>query len=121
MVQLSRIARQEHPGQPLVLLGHSMGSFAAQLYALDHSGEIDVLILSGSGALDSPAKVAHSASLGKSILNAHFERARTSFDWLSRDPAVVDAFIADPLCFAELTPDAGRSAAHPGRDVVRKA
>jgi len=98
-----------------------MGSFAAQLYALDHSGEIDVLILSGSGALDSPATVAHSASLGKSILNAHFERARTSFDWLSRDPAVVDAFIADPLCFAELTPDAGRSAAHLGRDVVRKA
>jgi alpha-beta hydrolase superfamily lysophospholipase len=106
MVQLSRIARQQHPRQPLVLLGHGMGSFAAQLYALDHSDEIDALILSGSGALDSLAKVAHSASPGKSILDARFEQALNSYDWLSRDLAVVDAFIADPLCFVELQPAA---------------
>ena len=35
----------------LVLLGHSMGSFALQLYLLDHSREIDGAILSGSAAL----------------------------------------------------------------------
>ena len=106
MVLLTRIAREETPALPLILLGHSMGSFAAQQYVLDHSEEIDGLILSGSGALDGLARLASSAPAGKNILNAFFEPARTPFDWLSRDSAVVDAFINDPLCFAELQPAA---------------
>ena len=106
MVRLSRIAKEENPDPPFILLGHSMGSFAAQRYVLDHSREIDGLILSGSGALDGIAHLANSAPPGKNILNAPFEPARTPFDWLSRDSAVADAFINDPLCFAELQPAA---------------
>jgi alpha-beta hydrolase superfamily lysophospholipase len=106
MMQLSRIAKEEHPDQPFILLGHSMGSFAAQQYVLDHSREIDGLILSGSGVLDGLARLASSVSAGTNILNAAFEPARTPFDWLSRDRAVVDAFSNDPLCFAELQPAA---------------
>jgi len=56
MVLLSLMARQEHPGAPLFLLGHGLGSFAAQQYAVDHSHDIDGLILSGCGALDSLAR-----------------------------------------------------------------
>ncbi len=104
MVRLSRIAREQHPGLPFILIGHSMGSFAAQQYVLDHSREIDGLVLSGSGALDSLARPANSAPTGANFLNAPFEPARTPFDRLSRDPAVPDAFIDDPLCFAELQP-----------------
>src|SRR5262245_272101 len=37
MVRLSLKAREENPNQPLILLGHSMGSFAAQQYILDRS------------------------------------------------------------------------------------
>ena len=106
MICLSRLARRENPNLPLILLGHSMGSFAAQQYALDHSGDIDALILSGSGALDGLAKLASSTPAGSNFLNAPFEPARTPFDWLSRDTEVVDAFIEDPLCFAELRPAA---------------
>jgi alpha-beta hydrolase superfamily lysophospholipase len=104
MVRLSRIAKSENPALSLVLLGHSMGSFAAQQYVLEHSKEIDGLILSGSGALDGLARLVASALPGANLLNAAFEPARTPFDWLSRDITVVDAFIADPLCFAELQP-----------------
>ena len=106
MVQLSRIAKTDNPDLPFILLGHSMGSFAAQQYVLNDSSEIDGLVLSGSGALDGLARLASSAPAGKNILNDPFEPARTPFDWLSRDTEVVDAFIEDPLCFAELQPAA---------------
>jgi len=104
MWHLSRIAKQENPDRPFILLGHSMGSFAAQQYVLDHSREIDGLILSGSGILDEIARLASSAPPGTNILNARFEPARTPSDWLSRDKSVVDAFMNDPLCFAQLQP-----------------
>ncbi len=56
MARLSEIAREENPDLPLLLLGHDMGSFAAQRYVIDHSHEIDGLILSGSGALEGLAR-----------------------------------------------------------------
>src|SRR5215470_3074601 len=76
MVRLSRLAREENSGRPLILFGHSMGSFASQQYLLSHSQEIAGLILSGSGALDGLAATANSALAGKNILNAAFEPAR---------------------------------------------
>ena len=105
MVELTLIAKEENPDKPLVLFGHSMGSFAAQQYVLDNSDSIDGLTLSGSGILDGLLKLASSAGREKyNFLNAHFEPARTPFDWLSRDARVVDAFMKDPLCFPALQP-----------------
>jgi alpha-beta hydrolase superfamily lysophospholipase len=105
MLRVSEIAREENPDLPLLLLGHDMGSFAAQKYVIDHSHEIDGLILSGSGALEGFARAALSETGGSNLLNAAFEPARTPFDWLCRDQAIVDAFMADPLCFEDLHPD----------------
>jgi len=102
MVELTLIAREENPEKPFILFGHSMGSFASQLYVLDHSYSIDALILSGSGILDGLAKLTAVQMLD--FLNARFQPARTPFDWLSRDPRVADAFMSDPLCFATLQP-----------------
>ncbi len=95
MAILTRRIREEQTGLPVILLGHSMGSFAAQVYALNHSGLIDGLALSGSTAFDEFAKARSKAG---GALNTPFEPARTPYDWLSRDPAVVDAYIADPYC-----------------------
>jgi alpha-beta hydrolase superfamily lysophospholipase len=105
MVRLSEIAREKDPDLPLLLLGHGMGSFATQRYIIDHSHEIDGLILSGSGALEGLAWAALPETAGSNLLNAAFEPARTPFDWLCRDQAIVDAFMADPLCFDDLHPD----------------
>jgi alpha-beta hydrolase superfamily lysophospholipase len=95
MAILTRLIRKEQPGLPVILLGHSMGSFASQVYVLDHSDLIDGLVLSGSTAIDVFAKARAEAG---GTLNTPFEPARTAYDWLSRDPAAVDAYIADPYC-----------------------
>jgi len=112
MISLRAIAKNAHPGKPYILLGHSMGSFAAQQFILDHSHSIDGLVLSGSGTLDGLARLAQSVPAGEdpmSLMNAAFEPARTPSDWLSRDNAEVDAFIADPLCFPSLKPESMES------------
>jgi alpha-beta hydrolase superfamily lysophospholipase len=97
MAVLSRLARRENPGAKLVLMGHSMGSFALQIYLLQHSGLIDAAVLSGSAALDMLPPPDPSGNALEAF-NKPFEPARTPFDWLSRDAAEVDRYIADPLC-----------------------
>lgn len=112
MVSLRVIAKDEHRGKPYILLGHSLGSFAAQQFLLDHSHSIDGLALSGSGTLDGLVRVAQSMAPGEDpmkLMNAAFEPARTPFDWLSRDNAEVDAFIKDSLCFPSLKPESMES------------
>jgi alpha-beta hydrolase superfamily lysophospholipase len=112
MVSLRVIAKNEHPGKPYILLGHSLGSFAAQQFVLDHGHSIDGLALSGSGILDGLARLVESLPAGEDLMklmNAGFEPARTSSDWLSRDNAEVDAFINDPLCFPSLKPESMQS------------
>jgi len=105
---VSRI-HDEQPGLPLVLLAHSMGSFAVQQYLLDHSDRVDAVVLTGTTALD---QLEPALDLDKPIdlamFNAAFEPARTEFDWLSRDEAIVDAYIADPRCGFGIDTDAAK-------------
>ncbi len=96
---LSAKIRADHPDLPLILLGHSMGSFAVQQYLLDHSADVDGVVLTGTAAIDvlEPA-LDLDQPLDLAMFNAPFEPARTDYDWLSRDEAIVDAYIADPGC-----------------------
>ncbi len=102
VVQLGEQLRAQHPDLPLALFGHSMGSFATQHVLLDHSDLYDAVVLSGSTALDVLAAGMGDGPVGDlSAFNAPFED-RTGYEWLSRDEAEVDAYVADPLCGFDL-------------------
>lgn len=99
------LARAENPGVPLVLFGHSMGSMIAQGYVLDASDRIDALVLCGSVAVDIVAQTAATNPEIFAAMNAPFEPGRTGFEWLSRDEAQVDRYVADPWCGFSLNPE----------------
>lgn len=112
---LTELVRAEHPGLPVALLAHSMGSFAAQQYLLDYSSAVDAAVLTGTTLLDQiePADLDQPVDL--TALNAPFAPARTDFDWLTRDEAIVDAYVADPLCGFGLDIESGRQMYLAGR------
>lgn len=96
--QFIRIAKEARPGLPAVLFGHSMGSAAAQQLVPDASREIAGVILSGSSARMGRRERREGEPPPAFTPNAAFEPARTPYDWLSRDEAEVDRYIADPMC-----------------------
>lgn len=112
-----RFLSSRHEGLPLVLLGHSMGSFLAREYALRHAGRLSALVLSGTGfyppmlcrlgrALaglhcafgqgESEAGLIHLIAFAGN--NKPFAPAQTPNDWLSRDADQVRKYQEDPLC-----------------------
>lgn len=116
--RLMRDTQSEFPNVPYILFGHSMGSFMARtlLCRYPDSG-IAGAILCGTGwqpTFALPAMIAlvngickktgeekPSQALQNMIFggyNSKVEHKRTPSDWLSRDDAIVDAYIADPLC-----------------------
>ena len=114
--ELRRIAVDEVGDVPIVVFGHSMGSifalgyverFGAGLLGCALSGSLGV---AGEGTAEMAAMMRQLADSGMadtpvealSPFNAPFEPARTPYDWLSRDEAEVDAYIADPDCGDDL-------------------
>lgn len=107
------LLRGRFPEAKIFLLGHSMGSFMAREYAIRYGGELQALVLSGTGyygkALcaaggllakmcprQKPARIVDKIAFSSN--NKPFEPARTPFDWLSRDEKEVDKYIADDRC-----------------------
>ncbi|MGI9234624.1 MAG: alpha/beta fold hydrolase [Woeseiaceae bacterium] len=115
--EVTKFLRQRFTEQPIVLLGHSMGSYIAQSYAMHYGDELAALILSGSTWPSRPLLIVGRTlarliswvrgkrgqsplldKMGFGDFNEQFEPARTELDWLSRDPAEVDKYVSDPLC-----------------------
>ena len=114
--------REMHATIPVIMLGHSMGSFIAETFAMHYGGRLQGLLLSGSSwprriqllpgrllaKLESlrVGKRGDSAlinALGFGAFNRPFRPVRTEMDWLSRDEAEVDRYVADPLCGGPFT------------------
>lgn len=119
--QMCRLAQKEYPGLPVVLLGHSMGSFYAREFATLWPEMISGLILSGTGGpnpvLGPGILIADMISaikgerhrselLFKMGFGAYLKRIpnpRTPYDWISRDTEIVDRYAADPKCTFRFT------------------
>jgi alpha-beta hydrolase superfamily lysophospholipase len=101
VAQFGKVLRAQHDSLPLFLFAHSMGSFAAQAAMLEHASTWAGVVLSGSTPLDvlaaGMANAPADAPSGLAAFNAGFEH-RTGYEWLSRDDAEVDAYVADPWC-----------------------
>jgi Lysophospholipase len=109
--------RKAHPGLPVIVFGHSLGSMVALNFAETHPENLAGLacwninvnagllgrvaqailgieaMLLGSDVASRILPVLTFQAWGKAV-PGH----RTPFDWLSHDPAEVDKYIADPLC-----------------------
>lgn len=94
ILQLTEIARDRHPGLPVIMFGHSWGSLMTQRIMNAKPRPFDAVVLSGS-AYRTPFAM-ESGELNK---RWHSTTAN-GFEWLSRDARTAEAFIADELCFA---------------------
>jgi alpha-beta hydrolase superfamily lysophospholipase len=91
-------AQGEQPGRPVFLLGHSMGGTVALCYALEHQDRLSGLILSGPlAALDAAPAPMRVLSRVLSALTPRLPLIAVDPSLISRDPAVVEAYVQDPL------------------------
>lgn len=110
--------RGDYPDLPYFLLGHSMGSFLARSFLICYpDAGLSGVILSGTGQQAEAMLTggllvcqAEAMRLGRDSVspliqqlifgtyNQRFAPTRTDNDWICSDPAVVDAYEADPLC-----------------------
>lgn len=87
------------PDKPIFLVGHSMGGLISAVYLLDHQSELAGAVLSGP-AVKIPKHVTPAILLMGKMLSSlipKFGLLALSADGVSRDPAVVQAYVGDPL------------------------
>lgn len=108
--------RELFPGLPVVMLGHSMGSFFARKYVTKWPHTVDGLILSGTGGPNPLAPFGiFMAKLVAKIKGPRYRSVKvhnlafgqylqkvddpiTNYDWISRDEDIVEDYAVDPYC-----------------------
>ena len=115
--QLTQITKELYPNVPYFLLGHSMGSFYARQYLCEFGSLLDGAVIMGTGCQPLAliqfgrfltqlialfkgwkyrCKLINNIAFGS--YNKHFQPVRTSKDWISKDTAIVDKYVADERC-----------------------
>ena len=123
LYKVTKYAKEKYGNDiPFYLFGHSMGSFMARRYIMTYGGQLDGVILSGTGftpdGILSLGKFAskvvklikgshHKSKLLQQMAfgayNKKIQNSRTTHDWLTKDDAVVDKYLNDPLCAFSFT------------------
>lgn len=112
--KLTDIIKMENPGKPVIIYGHSMGSFITRVYLSKYGNDVDAAVVCGTAGPNPAIGVAKfltsilnktSPHKGGKLMNKLAfmgwngkTEKRTAFDWLSVDTENVDKYIADPLC-----------------------
>lgn len=108
--------KEKYPGVPYYMLGLSLGSFAVRTLLIQHPGEVDGVVLVGTGQSKAmPLRLARCMAkmecaragddqstpmiqkMAFGIYNKQFQPNRTEFDWLCAGRQGLDAYMADPL------------------------
>lgn len=89
------------PDKPIFLIGHSMGGLIGAAYLLEHQHELSGAVLSGPG-IKVPDNISRTVIFMGKILSKILPRVgilQLDSNGVSRDPAVVDAYVNDPLVY----------------------
>lgn len=117
VVAVHDLIAKEHPGLPVIVFGHSMGGLVAMNFVLRHPARVQAAAIWNAnfsagmlGRLAQAMLAWESFRLGSDVPSRLLPKLtfqdwarkvpnrRTEFDWLSRDAAEVDKYVADPLC-----------------------
>jgi acylglycerol lipase len=104
-----------HPDTPIILIGHSMGGLIGATYLLEHQQELSGAVLSGPG-VKVPDNISKAVIFAGKVLSVVMPKTgiiQLEADGISRDPAVVDAYVNDPLVFT------GKITARLGAEMIK--
>ena len=116
LLHTAQMAKAEFPQLKLYLLGHSMGSFFARVFAQVHGDVIDGVLISGTGGPNKAAGAAltiiramkklkgdkHRSDFIKKMAFGKYldkiENPDTHSDWITRDKQIVAQYVRDQFC-----------------------